>query len=89
MATEPALKPIPDLAKSTAKQPKESKTETASVAPAKAAKPEVKPTPEPVVAATPEPEILPAYLQPNNTPRRRPGANMAMFKDMAQKIKTP
>lgn len=47
--------------------------------------------PKPVVAANivPEPEILPAYLQPNNTPRRRPGANMTMFKNMAQQVRTP
>lgn len=50
-------------------------------------KPESKPAPEPVAIATPE--ILPAYLQPNDTPRRRPGANMAMFKNMAQQIKNP
>lgn len=52
--------------------------------------PESSLTPEPIVVANavPEPAILPAYLQPNNTPRRRPGANMTMFKNMAQQVKT-
>lgn len=50
-------------------------------------KTESQPAPKPVAIAAPA--ILPAYLQPNNTPRRRPGANMAMFKNMAQQIKTP
>lgn len=45
------------------------------------------PTPEPVAAIVPEPEILPAYLVMNDTPRRRPGANMTMFKNMAQQVK--
>jgi hypothetical protein len=52
-------------------------------------KTESKPAPKPVAIAIPEPEILPAYLQPNNTPRRRPGANMAMFKNIAEQIKNP
>ncbi len=53
--------------------------------------PESSLTPEPVIVANvvPEPAILPAYLQPNNTPRRRPGANMTMFKNMAQQVRTP
>lgn len=53
--------------------------------------PESSLTPEPVIVANvvPEPAILPAYLQPNNTPRRRPGANMTMFKNMSQQVRTP
>ncbi len=65
------------------KAPRSSKTASEPV-PAPAATP----TLEPVAAVVPEPEILPAYLVMNDTPRRRPGANMAMFKEMAQKIGT-
>lgn len=70
--------------------PKDSTSKTKILKSAKKA-PESSLTPEPVIVANvvPEPAILPAYLQPNNTPRRRPGANMTMFKNMSQQVRTP
>jgi len=47
------------------------------------------PTPSPaVVIPVLEAENPPAYLQLLETPRRRPGANMATFKTMAQQVRT-
>jgi hypothetical protein len=53
-------------------------------APAKVTKP------EPVKISVPtETNFATKYLIPTNNPRRRPGANMNSFLDMARQIKTP
>lgn len=67
----------------------EGKQPAATSAPAKAptAKPAVAPTPKPAVFE-PETEFATKYLVTNgNNSRRRPGANMSPYLDMARKIK--
>jgi len=97
LSATPAPKPVPPVASTLAspevaspeviapETPAIAKVETppTPVAPAPTPAPESKPV---VITSAPEPAILPAYLQPSNTPRRRPGANMAMFKTMAQQL---
>ncbi len=76
------------------KAPKESKeVEVTRPVPAK---PEIETKPElaapPAAPKVEEPPMVmpePAFLQFNNTPRRRPGANMSMFRDMAKQVKLP
>jgi hypothetical protein len=90
-AAEPAKKPEPVAVKAESKSAK--KPEPV------AAKAESKPAkkPEPVAAAKalnlPEPKVTnfaTDYLLPNSSNgRRRPGANMASYLDLARQVKTP
>lgn len=50
--------------------------------------PEIPPAPMPKVESLPEAPatFAPNYLMPSNTPRRRPGPSLGMFKDMARQV---
>jgi hypothetical protein len=77
--------------------------EEANVTPASAIAPKAAPKAEPVaekvtkvepvkpvkIAVPTETNFATKYLIPTNNPRRRPGANMSTFLDMARQVKTP
>jgi len=92
LSPEASIPASPEVASSEVITP-ETPTTTAKAAkvetPPTTVAPAPQPTPEPkpvVVTSVPEPDVLPVYLQPSNTPRRRPGPSLAKFKAIAQEL---
>ncbi|MBW4662120.1 MAG: hypothetical protein KME15_25990 [Drouetiella hepatica Uher 2000/2452] len=86
--------PVPELSPREAKsvepkqkKSKKSKAGDSAASPSAAAEPKAAPAPK--AAPKPEPAVVnfaTDYLMQANTPRRRPGPSLNMFKDMAKQV---
>ncbi len=84
------VSPVPATATVTPEPAKPAPATTKKVKPSKATKTEPA-KPAAAAKSAPEPTVepfAPNFLMPQRSPRRRPGANMSEFMDMARQVKT-